>query len=81
MLQFAEVDWDYSASAFLERPKISLESVSRTAERTTQGGSPSPKSRFHRFKSLSTPSMQRARGTTFQMPYRLQSNLYTECNF
>ncbi|XP_077056463.1 F-box and WD repeat domain containing protein 10B isoform X3 [Siphateles boraxobius] len=61
MLQFAEVHWDYSASAFFERSQISLESVPRTAERTTQGGSPSPKSRFHRFKSFSTPSTQHSR--------------------
>ncbi|KAG1955203.1 CMT1A duplicated region transcript 1 protein [Pimephales promelas] len=61
MLQFADVHWDYSASPFFKRCQISFENVPRTAEQTTQGGSPSPKSRFHRFKSLSTPSMQHAR--------------------
>ncbi|KAK9965847.1 hypothetical protein ABG768_004913 [Culter alburnus] len=63
MLQFAEVHWDYSASPFFERSQISIENVPQTAEQMTQGGSPSPKSRFHRFKSLSTPSMQHARDT------------------
>ncbi|XP_067285795.1 F-box and WD repeat domain containing protein 10B isoform X2 [Pseudorasbora parva] len=61
MLQFAEVHWDYSVSAFFARSQIALENVPQRTERKTRGASPSPKSRFHHFKSLSTSSMQHER--------------------
>ncbi|KTG34530.1 hypothetical protein cypCar_00003390 [Cyprinus carpio] len=63
MLQFAEVHWDYSASAvrnFFEQSHFSPENVLRSAERMPRGSSSRLKSRSHHFKSLSTPSMQRA---------------------
>uniref|UniRef100_A0A8C1XBF7 F-box and WD repeat domain containing 10 n=1 Tax=Cyprinus carpio TaxID=7962 RepID=A0A8C1XBF7_CYPCA len=72
MLQFAEVHWDYSASAvrnFFEQSHFSPENVLRSAERMPRGSSSRLKSRSHHFKSLSTPSMQRAQGTTFQIDY------------
>ncbi|XP_059387548.1 F-box and WD repeat domain containing protein 10B isoform X2 [Carassius carassius] len=66
MLQFAEVHWDYSASAvrnFLEPSHVSPENVFRSAERLTRGSSSRLKSRSHHFKSLSNPNMQRAQGS------------------
>ncbi|XP_016427660.1 CMT1A duplicated region transcript 1 protein [Sinocyclocheilus rhinocerous] len=69
MLQFAEVHWDYSASAvrnFFEQSHVSPENVLRSAERMTRGSSSRQKSRSHHFKSLSTPSMQRAQALDAQ---------------
>lgn len=72
MLQFAEVHWDYSASAvrnFFAQSHVSPENVLQNAERMTRGSSSRIKYRSHHFKSLSTPSMQHPQGTTFQMGY------------
>lgn len=81
MLQFAEVNWDYSASAvrnFFEQSHVSPENELRSAERMNRGGSSRLKRRSQCFKSLSTSSMQLAQGTTFQTDY---SQIYTEHNF
>ncbi|KAK2876194.1 hypothetical protein Q8A67_020290 [Cirrhinus molitorella] len=63
MLQFAEVNWDYSSSAlrnFFEQSHVSPENEHRSADRMTRGSSSRLKSRSHYFKRLSTPSMQLA---------------------
>ncbi|RXN10171.1 CMT1A duplicated region transcript 1 [Labeo rohita] len=63
MLQFAEVNWDYSASAvrnFFEQSHVSPENELRSAERMNRGGSSRLKRRSQCFKSLSTSSMQLA---------------------
>ncbi|XP_073774886.1 F-box and WD repeat domain containing protein 10B isoform X3 [Danio rerio] len=63
MLQFAEVQWDYSARAvrdLTEQFHVSPKNVPRSTERATQGGSSGLKSHPHHSKNLSTTNMQHA---------------------